>query len=446
MFCLPQEVITAIGLLREAGFSAYPVGGCVRDTLMGNVPNDWDMCTNATPQQMHAAFNGQKTVDTGIKHGTVTLIINKKSMEITTFRLDGDYADGRHPDSVTFSDRIDEDLRRRDFTVNAMAYDPEKGEVIDLFGGQKDIENKIIRCVGEPEKRFEEDALRILRAVRFSAKLGFGIEENTLAAMKRLAPTLSRVSRERIAQEMSGLLLACDPEPVLLACRDVLFAAVPELAAMADCPQISIYHDRNVWEHTALAVKNAEADLTVRWAVLLHDIGKPACHTRDDKGYDHFAGHQDEGMILARRVLEGLKMPKKLTDRVVTLVQKHDITLTDEIIWPLLAEIGSETFDMLLKVKYADLMAHAEWVRPRAKGLGTYAALKEMLIKENRAMSVRDLALKGSDLAKLGIRDRAIGETLNRLFEEVVNRRCENTREALLTCAKTLLPQDDEYM
>lgn len=446
MFCLPQEVITAIGLLKKAGFSAYPVGGCVRDTLMGNVPNDWDMCTNATPQQMHAAFIGQKTIDTGIQHGTVTLVLNGKNLEITTFRLDGDYADGRHPDSVTFSDRIDEDLRRRDFTVNAMAYDPEKGEVIDLFGGQKDIENKIIRCVGEPEKRFEEDALRILRAVRFSAKLGFEIEENTLAAMKHLAPTLGKVSRERIAQEMSGLLLARDPEPVLLSCREVLFAAVPELADMADCPQVSIYHDRNVWEHTALAVKNAEADLTVRWAVLLHDIGKPACHTRDDRGYDHFAGHQDEGMALARRVLEGLKMPKKLTDRVVTLVQKHDITLTDEIIWPLLAEIGSETFDMLLKVKYADLMAHAEWVRPRAKGLGTYAALKEMLVKENRAMSVRDLALKGSDLAKLGIRDRAIGETLNRLFDEVVNRRCENTREALLTCARTLLPQDDEYM
>ncbi|MBO2516765.1 MAG: hypothetical protein CW338_05720 [Clostridiales bacterium] len=448
MFCLPQEVKTAIRLLKEAGHPAYPVGGCVRDTLMGSTPNDWDMCTGATPEQMHAAFAGQKIIDTGIRHGTVTLVLDGRNLEITTFRLDGDYEDGRHPLSVTYSDRIDEDLMRRDFTVNAMAYDPEKDEVIDLFGGREDLEKKIIRCVGDPEKRFEEDALRILRAARFSAKLGFTIEENTLSAMKRLAPSLNRVSRERIAQEMSGLLTAENAESVLLQCKEVIFAAIPELAPMDSCPQVSIYHDRNVWEHTALAVKNADRDLTVRWATLLHDIGKPACHTRDEQGYDHFAGHQDEGMILARQVLEGLKMPKKLISQVTVLVKEHDITLTDEIVWPLLAQLGSETFDLLLKVKYADLMAHADWVRPRANGLGTYAALKEMLIREGRAMSVQDLAVRGNDLAALGIRSKAIGETLNRLFEKVVKRECENTREALLQCVREIaLPRDDEeYM
>lgn len=435
IFSVPDYATAAISMLAGAGFHAYPVGGCVRDTLMGGSPHDWDLCTDALPEQMLKVFRNERTADTGLKHGTVTLILDGKPIEITTFRADGAYTDSRHPDSVTFTSSLREDLARRDFTVNAMAYDPVAGEVVDPFGGKKDLKNGILRAVGVPENRFREDALRILRGVRFSARLGFRIEDETFSAMERLCGQLKLISIERVFQELCGLLSAKDPEPVLLGCKNIIFEVIPELKPEDGCLQNSIYHDRDVWRHTAHCVASAENTLTLRWAALLHDIGKPCCRETDAEGQDHFRGHQEAGAKITKQIMERLKAPNALADSVYTLVRHHDITLSEEIIWPLLSKLGSEAFDGLLKLKYADLKAHAEWVRPRADGLVVFSAIKEQIIGDHLPLSVKDMELKGEDIAALGAKGKEIGHVLKNVFSRVTVRECGCTRDELLKAA-----------
>lgn len=431
-FQVPEPVREAVDLLTRAGFEAYPVGGCVRDMLLSTLPHDWDLCTSAQPEEMKHVFSMFRTLDTGIRHGTVSVLLHGMQLEITTFRTDGEYADHRHPESVSFTRNLREDLSRRDFTVNAMAMDIKNDRVIDLFGGKEDLENKVIRCVGEPEKRFEEDALRILRAMRFSARLGFTIEHETLLGMQKKMTGLSAVSRERISQELCGLLLSADPSPTLFLCRDVLFSVIPEMAGMDTCPQNCIYHDRNVFAHTLGCVSFSPPLLPVRWAALMHDIAKPLCRVTDGEGIDHFPGHPEKGAEIARQILEGLKLPRALTDRVYLLVLTHDELLGVENVWPLLSRIGPEAFDQLTLLRRADLLAHAEIIRKKADEIPLLTQEKERLINENACLSVTQLALRGKDLTNLGMTGPAIGRTLDALLQAVVHKEVENEKEALL--------------
>lgn len=441
-FPVPPPVHKAVSLLRENGFLAYPVGGCVRDTLLGIPPHDWDLTTNAAPENTMDTFRQYPVIQTGIKHGTVTAIVDKMPLEITTFRTDGHYTDHRHPDSVCFSTHIEDDLSRRDFTVNAMALDTERDELIDLFGGAEDLRDGIIRCVGEPQKRFDEDALRILRAMRFAARFGFRIDPDTGKAMTEKAALLQNVSAERIAQELSGLLLAKKPSQIMRDYRDILFTVIPQLSPMADCPQHSIYHDRDVYEHTLLAVDNARPDPVIRWAALLHDAGKPATRVRDTDGKDHFVGHQALSAQIAEQVLNQLKMPRQFIKRVALLVDRHDTVLTEDAVWPLLSDIGSEAFDQLLCLRSADLSAHAAWIRPRAKELRIYAREKERLLSKKACLKISDLCIDGNDLKNAGLQGSEIGNTLSALLHLVVTRRIRNTRDDLEAAVSQLTATD----
>lgn len=431
-FQVPEPVRMAVELLTRAGFEAYPVGGCVRDMLLNASPHDWDLCTSAQPEEMKQVFNAFRTLDTGIRHGTVSVLLNGMQLEITTFRTDGEYTDHRHPANVSFTRSLREDLSRRDFTVNAMAMDLINGRVIDLFGGKEDLENKVIRCVGEPEKRFEEDALRILRAMRFSARLGFAIERGTLLAMQKKRMGLSAVSRERVSQELCGLLLSPDPAPTLFLCRDVLFSVIPEIAEMDKCPQNCIYHDRDVFAHSIGCVSSAPPLLPVRWAALMHDIAKPLCRVTDEDGIDHFPGHPEKGAQIARQILERLKLSRALTDRVCLLVLHHDMLYSVEDVWPLLSIMGPEAFDQLTLLRRADLMAHAQAVRKKADEIPRFMQEKERLIERNACLSLAQLALRGGDLAAMGMTGPAIGRTLDALLQAVVHRQVENKKEDLL--------------
>ncbi len=431
-FQVPDPVREAVQLLNRAGFEAYPVGGCVRDMLLNTSPHDWDLCTSAQPEEMKHVFNAFRTLDTGIRHGTVSVLFGDMQLEITTFRTDGEYADHRHPESVSFTRNLRDDLSRRDFTVNAMAMDLKNDRVIDLFGGKEDLENKVIRCVGEPEKRFEEDALRILRAMRFSARLGFTIEPGTLLGMRKKLPGLSAISRERISQELCGLLLSADPSPTLFLCRDMLFSVIPETADMDTCPQNCIYHDQNVFNHTLKCVSSTPPLLPVRWAALMHDIAKPLCRMTDREGIDHFPGHPKKGAEIALQILERLKLPRTLTNRVCLLVLHHDELLKVENVWPLLSIIGPEAFDQLTLLRRADLLAHAEAIRKKADEIPLFIREKERLINENACLSVTQLALRGKDLTDLGMSGPSIGRTLDALLQAVVHRQAENEKEALL--------------
>lgn len=316
---LPEAVRNIINTLQSAGYEAWAVGGCVRDSILGRVPDDWDITTSARPEQVKAIF--KKTVDTGIQHGTVTVLWNRAGYEVTTYRIDGEYEDSRHPKEVQFTASLREDLRRRDFTINAMAYNEEAG-LVDIFGGIEDIRAKKIRCVGDPMERFSEDALRMMRAVRFSAQLGYEIEEETEAAICRLSPTLQKISAERIRTELVKLLISPHPE-LLEACWRTGMTAVflPEFDRMMETSQNNPHHCYNVGEHTIRAMKASAPEKTLRLALLFHDMGKPETKTTDGEGIDHFRGHEVKSSDMARTVMRRLKFDNNTIDRVVRLVR-----------------------------------------------------------------------------------------------------------------------------
>lgn len=433
---LPQPVRRALSMLSGEGFAAYAVGGCVRDMVLGTAPHDYDLCTAAMPEEMQRVFCQERTLETGLKHGTLTVLMDGMPLEITTFRVDGDYTDHRHPDGVSFTRRVEDDLARRDLTINAMAYSPAEG-LIDPFNGERDCRAGVIRCVGEPERRFGEDALRILRALRFSARLGFPIEENTAKALREMRETLHAVSAERIAAELNGLLIGKDAHGVLAEFPEVLFTVLPELSAMADCPQHCVYHDMDVWEHTLKAVEYSPREPLLRWAALLHDCGKPKCHTRDAEEHDHFPSHQQAGAEMAREMLHRLKMPARVIDDVSELVRWHDTKLAEKDMQWLLSQLGPEQTARLLQLRRADLLAHAPWVAREAEA--DYKALyekMEALLRDGACISLSQLAVNGRDVAALGIRGPQIGETLTRLLDMVTKDEAENDRETLLRLAQ----------
>lgn len=433
---IPSEVEEALFRLEEAGFEAFVVGGCVRDALMGTAPHDYDITTSATPEEVEQVFAGYRLIETGLKHGTVTVMTHGIPLEITTYRVESGYSDHRHPDAVAFTRSLEKDLARRDFTVNAMAYAPHRG-VQDFFGGREDLANGILRCVGEPEKRFEEDALRILRAVRFSSCLGFSLEEKTRAAALAQKESLSAVSRERIYVELTKMLCGKDVRRVLLEETEILSAVLPELLPMKGLNQKNYHHCFDVLTHTAVAVEHILPKPVLRWATLCHDMGKPACFTVDENGVGHFKGHPSISAAMAEEILIRLKSSNEMRNAVVKLVKWHDAPIepTKKAVRRALQKMTPELFDDLLLVKLADDSAKApEWQENIHTCQVVLPALKEEILTEHECFSLKDLCINGRDLQNMGLPvGPAIGCALKAALEAVVGGEVPNEKGAVLS-------------
>lgn len=432
---LPEDVKAILHTLQEAGYEAYAVGGCIRDSLLGRRPDDWDITTSAKPQETKALFG--KTIDTGIQHGTVTVMRHGRGYEVTTYRVDGEYEDGRHPKEVTFTASLKEDLRRRDFTVNAMAYN-EKDGLVDLFGGRQDLEQKIIRCVGEANERFEEDALRIMRAVRFSAQLGFSIEERTKEAIRGHAERLRQVSAERIQVELTKLVISPNPDFLRIAWETGITAVVlPEFDRLMEQPQNNPHHCFSVGEHTLHAMQAVRPDKCLRLAMLLHDVAKPLCLTTDAEGIDHFHGHAQKGERMAAQILKRLRYDNHTTELVSRLVKWHNVAIAPEkkAVRRAASRMGKELFPLILEVKAADLAAQSDYQRAeKQEWLEQLRSLYEEIEREGDCLTIKDLAVNGRDLIQVGITPGPqLGLALQQLLEIVLEDPEKNTREYLLS-------------
>lgn len=436
---LPETIAYILARLDAAGFSAYAVGGCVRDTLAGRDPHDWDICTTARPEQVHGVFAGMDVRDTGLRHGTVTLVIDHTPYEITTFRVDGRYSDSRRPDTVMFTDDVTLDLARRDFTINAMAYSPRSG-LVDPFHGQADLRAGLLRCVGEPEKRFSEDALRILRGLRFAARFGYDIEADTAAAMRALAPTLSNIAPERVKAELDGLLTGQEAAAVLQDFPDILGVPIPELLPCVGFPQHSPWHIYDVWEHTVRAVDAAPEDPLLRWTMLFHDLGKPATFSLGEDGNGHFYGHAKVSAQMAESIMDRLRFSHEEREVISELVRRHDgvIEPDKKIVRRLLGKLGREQFDRLLAVKRADNLAQAPALaEPRLVGLHTLRAIADEVDRDGECTDLRRLAVNGRDLIALGYAPGPeLGAELQRLLDLVLDDPAQNRRDTLLSLAE----------
>lgn len=437
---LPKQVEQIIRVLEENGFEAFAVGGCVRDSILGRQPSDWDVTTSALPEQVKALF--RKTVDTGIRHGTVTVLLDGAGYEVTTYRIDGDYRDGRHPSEVYFTRNLEEDLKRRDFTINAMAYNDRAG-LVDRFGGEKDLKSGMIRCVGSAGERFEEDALRILRAVRFSAQLGFSIEEETKKAAAALAPSLERISQERIQTELVKLLVSDHPEYLKTAWElGITRAVLPEFDAMMETPQNGGYHSYNVGEHTLKALEAVRPERILRLTVLLHDCGKPMVRSTDEDGRDHFYGHGDVSAQMALEILKRLRFDNDTIRKVRTLVRFHDWRPlpTERAVRRMAGRIGEELFLLLLEVKRADEAAKAPERRKEAlEAVDELETLYRSIQERGDCLSLKKLAVNGQDLIADGMRPgKKLGEVLNALLADVLDEPSHNTKEYLLEQSRSL--------
>lgn len=442
---IPRKVQRVLAALEGAGFEAFVVGGCVRDALMGRVANDWDITTNALPQQTREACEaaGFAVFDTGIEHGTVTVHVDHESFEVTTYRADGNYSDGRHPDSVTFLPSIDGDLARRDFTVNALAYSERTG-LVDLYGGLEDLAARRLRSVGDAHKRFAEDGLRIIRGIRFSSVLGFAIEDATARAIHEDRELLLSVAMERISAEFMKLICGEGAVRALLEYRDVIATFLPQLEPEFDFDQRSPYHVYDVWEHSVRSCGCMEPDPVLRLAALVHDIGKPSTFTVDETGRGHFYGHAEAGTAIAEDVCRTLKLSNTIRKQVVTLVKYHDRTLpmTAKSMRRMIAKLGEQTCRELYKLFAADKITHSGLKQvENLQALEYSKQLFEETLATMTAFSERDLAIDGRDLIALGFeRGPILGELKSELFAKVIDQELPNTREALLAYAQTKLP------
>lgn len=429
----PKEVESVLQALEGAGYRAYAVGGCVRDLLCGVEPDDYDITTSARPEEVMALFAGH-CIPTGLQHGTVTVRQNHRSFEVTTFRADGVYTDNRHPSEVFFSQSLEEDLQRRDFTINAMAMDL-RGEVTDLYGGREDLQRGIIRCVGDADTRFAEDALRIMRALRFASRLGFTIEENTARSIRKNRNLLQNIAVERILVEMNKLLTGAGVGQILLDYPDVLQVFFPEIAPCVGFEQHSRYHCYTVWEHIVHAVESVAAEPILRWTMLLHDIAKPLCFFTDEQGEGHFYGHPQRSAEMAAEITRRLKFDKRSARRIILLVEWHDrpIAPTHRGVRRVLNAIGEEALRQLLQVKRADNMAQHENYRYRYLAeIGQITAVMEELLAQEVCFSLKQLAVNGRDLMALGLQGSEIGAALDELLQKVMDGELPNEKEALL--------------
>ena len=437
---LPEDVKAILHTLQSAGYEAYAVGGCIRDSILGRDPEDWDITTSAKPEETKALFG--KTIDTGIQHGTVTVMRHGRGYEVTTYRVDGEYEDGRHPKEVTFTASLAEDLRRRDFTVNAMACNEEDG-LVDLFGGQEDLKRGIIRCVGEPDERFSEDALRIMRAVRFCAQLGFAMEERTRQAIRGHAQRLRQVSAERIQVELTKLLTSPHPDYLRMAWETGITAVVlPEFDRQMAQPQHNPHHFLSVGEHTLRAMQAVRPDKCLRLAMLLHDVAKPLCLTTDEKGIDHFHGHAQLGEREAAGILKRLRYDNHTVELVRRLVKWHDVFIEPEkkAVRRAASRMGTDIFPLILEVKAADLAAQSDYRREEKEAwLERLRSLYAQIEEEGDCLTLKELAVTGRDLMEAGMKPGpGLGQALQSLLETVLEDPEKNTKEYLLS----LLPRE----
>ncbi len=435
---LPENVRTIIETLESCGHEAYAVGGCVRDSILGKTPADWDITTSALPEQVKKIF--PRTVDTGIAHGTVTVLLRGGSYEVTTYRIDGAYEDARHPSEVSFTSNLLEDLRRRDFTINAMAYNERSG-LVDAYDGIQDLKDHRIRCVGDPMERFSEDALRMLRAVRFCAQLGFSMEEGTRAAITELAPTIAKVSAERISVELVKLLVSDHPEMMEQVYETGLSAVIlPELDEMMKTDQHCRHHCYPVGKHTMEALRWTPKDKVTRLAVFLHDVAKPASRTTDSKGWDHFYGHPERGAEMAGQILRRLKFDNDTIYRVKALVGAHDKRpeATGISVRRAVVEIGQDAFPRVFDVKRADVMAQSCYCRKeKLQEIAAFEQLYHRCMEQKECLSIRELQVDGKDVMDLGIgQGKAVGAVLKHLLDWVLEDPDRNQRSLLLEEAK----------
>ena len=446
---LPKGAKYILDSLNEAGFTGYVVGGCVRDACLGIKPHDWDITTSARPEQVKALF--RKTVDTGLKHGTVTVLTDRNlstdgisAFEVTTYRLDGEYEDHRRPRQVTFADRLEDDLSRRDFTINAMAYNEKEG-LVDCFDGQKDLSKGLVRCVGNPDERFSEDALRILRAVRFAAKLGFEVDALTVDSIKSHAGDLKLISAERIREELTKLL--CSPHPEMLRNAyeyGLTGVFIPEFDRCMETAQNNPYHCYTVGEHIIKVMENIAPQVHLRYTALLHDIDKPTVKTTDANGRDHFYGHAAEGAVTAQKILKRLKFDNDTIRKVSRLVKWHDFgvgPLPDETAMRrFLAELRAENYEDFLAIKRADMAGQSDYrLEEKKMVLEEIIRMHDRIMSRGDCLSLKELALSGNDLKELGIPEgRMLGQTLKKLFDMVLSQPELNTKDQLTEIVKSL--------
>lgn len=440
---IPEKVNIIIETLTVAGYEAYAVGGCVRDTLLGKSPHDWDITTSANPMEIKELFS--KTVDTGIKHGTVTVLLHGDQYEVTTYRIDGEYEDNRKPKSVEFTSSLIEDLKRRDFTINAMAYNPTDG-LVDEFNSKQDLDNEIIRCVGDPNERFKEDALRMLRALRFTAQLGFDIEENTKEAIKNNVELLKNISAERIQVELTKLITSPRPNTLLLAYElGITKIILPEFDYCVITEQNNKYHLYNVAKHSLIAMENISESPVLRWTMLLHDIAKPISKTVDDKKVEHFFGHQKKGSEMAKVILRRLKLDSSTIDKVTRLIDHHDdkITNDDRMIRRAVNRIGEDIFEELLEVQKADALAKdVSLTSNRLKEINEVEESYKRIRELDQCISLKQLKVNGNDLKNLGVKQgKLIGEILGKLLNEVLDNPELNVKEMLIERANVFIQE-----
>ncbi len=434
---LPQKARFIIETLKKHGYEAYAVGGCVRDILRGVTPHDVDITTSALPHETKEVFSDFRVIETGIAHGTVTVMVENEPFEVTTFRCDGEYLDARHPESVTFTLSVEEDLARRDFTVNSMAMDDD-GKIIDPFGGIDDLNNRIIRCTGDPETRFSEDALRIMRALRFSSVLGFEIEERTAAAIHKKRELLTKISVERIFAELKKLLCGKNVATVLLEYVDVICTIIPEMAPAVGFDQKSKYHLYDVYEHIVRSVEAIPEDPLMRLTMFFHDIGKPYVYFEDEEGVGHFWGHPDVSADYADKILERLHSDSFTKDTVVRLCRWHDrdIIPDERHVKRLFLSLTYGEIIMLCHIRLADGAAQNPELDARGKQAGTIMEFAKKIHEEKQCVSLADLEVSGHDMIELGYKGVAVGTILNLLLSKVIDGELENKREILIGFAR----------
>ena len=435
---IPSPVDSILQILTRNGFDACVVGGCVRDSLLRKEPTDWDVATSALPEETMRVLGDIPILKTGLKHGTVTALSGGMPIEITTYRIDGTYSDGRRPDTVTFTRLLREDLSRRDFTVNAIAC-RRTGELVDEFGGRNDLAQKTIRCVGSPDQRFREDGLRILRALRFASVLNFTIEPETAESLVKNRSMLDEIARERISAEFTKLLCGVSAERILREYREVIAQFIPEIRASFDFPQNNPHHVYDVWEHTLKSVAAVPPDPVLRLTMFLHDLGKPACFLKDAGGTGHFYGHPQASAELAATVLKRLRYSKKMIGAVTLLVRQHDLSLPDDekILRRRLNRLGEENLRRLMEVRAADTLAKSPADRERLPLLNKTKKVLDHILREKQCFSLRDLAVNGNDLIAAGFPEGIeVGCLLSLLLEAVINGTCPNRRPDLLSYVK----------
>lgn len=438
---LPKDVRKILNELNKNGYESYVVGGCVRDTLLGKVPKDWDICTNAEPKEVLRVFNNYRVIETGLQHGTVTVVVNGEGYEITTYRIDGDYSDGRHPNSVSFTRNLGDDLLRRDLTINALAYNEIEG-IVDLYDGIEDLKKGNIKCVGNAKDRFTEDALRILRTLRFASVLGFKIDVETEKAVIEMYPTLDKISKERINVELCKILQGKGAVSILRKYKDVFFFIIPELRELYGFNQNNPYHIYDVWEHTLHVIENTDrGNLKLRLSALFHDIGKPLVYT-EENGIGHFFKHSVESSKICEKTLKDLRFSNDIIFDVCTVVENHDmiLTLSKKSLRKVLQKISKEQLELLIALKKADILGQNPQKKfERLFLINQFSKFLDEFDIESECITLKDLKINGADLIKMGIKPGPqMGQILNYCLTLVVNEELENNNEVLIEFVKNV--------